>query len=1073
MTQIKVRARPLVVLYLAALFIFASAGAAAFGDAGPILGAKYPSLSPDGETVCFSYLGDLWLVPAEGGSATRLTVNEGQESSSCWSPDGKFIAFTSSREFRDDVFVISAAGGAPRRLTFNSMPDFVRDWSNDGKWIVFDSHREVNSPLREGVIYKVGVDGGLPERLIDCTGSSGALSPDGKALAFVRGIMPWWRKAYHGSSDQDIWLKLLDGSPAKRLTEYDGKDMDPMWSPDGEQIYFLSDRDGITNVWVLPQTGGEARRVSDFKADGAAFGSIARDGSRIACYLDGYVHIVNTATGETKRLDILAPSDLKDNIVEPKTYTSEASEIALSPDGTQMAFVVRGEVFAMKAIGGKAMRLTKSAARESNIAWSPDSKKLLFCSDRDGTMDIFVMQSTDDREPALAKSRRRETTALATSGAEERVPRWSPDGKAIAYLMGRGDLWLMNADGSGKKELVKGPNVGSFDWSPDSRWIAFQKESGFWVSDIFVVSVESGVVNNITRNVSSDDSPVWSGDGKRLFFASDRAGDVETWGEQDIWQVFLAKEDHEDYLLRRMEYREDLPDEDQEGILSRKHPGSIAEVRIDFDGIERRAMRLTALGGYEWNLTVSHDGRSIAFSTYAIGKSEVLLVNEFGQKLRNATQTGAHKIIWGPDDDRLCVLGSGGAIAAARIEDKGTRKEKITTETVPYTAKMEIDHPAEMRQMFLEAWRGLSTYFYDANFHGVDWQAVREKYLPFLDSIQTHDDFLMLLVQMAGELKASHLGAWGGGADKWDIEQETGYLGLDFDPGWQGKGLKVKRVIKDGPCDKPGSEVRTGEMVLKIDGAEVGGNINFSSIMNGKATKKVDLAVAGAPEGKTRTVTVTAETWWGIYTETYKMWVASRKRLVEKLGDGRIGYIHVQGMEMRSLREFLRELMIDDYDKEALIVDVRYNGGGYTHDRLLSILGRHKYFYLEDRAGVMREYQPQLHWDKPAVTLTNENSFSDAEIFPFSFRKLGIGKLIGVPTGGAVIGTGGIELLDGTYFRLPSSGCFTLEGETLENMGIKPDIYVENPPEQDFSETSDAQLEMAVEELLKQLSEKK
>jgi len=1072
MTNTGVRPRPILPLCLAIFCIVVWGGSAAFADEEPILGAKHPSLSPDGKTICFSYLGDLWKVPAEGGAATRLTVHEGHESNSCWSPDGTFIAFTSSREFNADVFVVPADGGAPRQLTFNSTPDVVRDWSEDGKWIVFDSRREVNSPLREGVAYKVSVDGGQPRRLIDCTGSHGALSPDGKTLAFVRGVTAWWRKAYRGSTDNDIWLKLVDGSPGKRLTEFDGKDTDPMWSPDGEQIYFLSDRDGITNVWVMPQTGGEARKVSDFPADGAAFAAIARDGSKIACYLDGYIYTVNPATAETKRIDIFATSDVKENTIEPKTYTSKASEIALSPDGTQIAFVVRGELFAVKRIGGKAMRLTKTAARESAITWSPDSKKLLFCSDRIGTKDIFVMQSIDGDEPALARSRRRKTTPLATSDAEEHSPKWSPDGKKIAYLTDRGHLWIMNANGTGKRELVKGPNIGSIAWSPDSRWLAFQKTSGYWISDVYVVSVKSGSAHDITRHASSDHGPVWSGDGRKIFFTSNRASDIEDWGERDIWQVFLTKEAHEDFLLRRKEYREDLPDEDQEDVLSRKSGEQVGKVRIDFDGIERRATRVTTLGGSEWNLAVSHDGRNLAFSTGAIGKGEVFLVNEFGQKLRKVTQTSVRNIIWGPDDERLFVLGSKGAIISARIEDKGTRKEKTVTKNIPYVAKMEIDHEAERRQMFLEAWRGLNTHFYDADFHGVDWEAIREKYLPFLNSIQTHEDFLMVLVQMAGELKASHLGAWGGGPRKWDIERETGYLGLDFDADWDGAGLKVKRVIKNGPCDKPGSEVKAGEILLKIDRTDVGGDVNFAQVLNGKAWKKVDLKVAKKPGGKTRTVTVKAATWWGIYTDTYKMWVASRRKLVDKFSDGRIGYLHIRGMSMSSYKAFLRELMIDVYDKEALIVDVRFNGGGHIHDRLLSALGRPKYFYLEDRAGAMREYQPKFHWGKPAVALTNECSFSDAEIFPFSFRKLGIGKLIGVPTGGGVIGTGGIRLLDGTWFRLPSSGCFTLEGETLENMGIEPDIYVENPPEQDFSETSDAQLEMAVEELLKQLSEK-
>ncbi|MBN1594201.1 MAG: PD40 domain-containing protein, partial [Candidatus Coatesbacteria bacterium] len=987
MKNLSIRARVAFASCLAALGLAIFAGCIASAAQEPILGAKYPSVSPDGLTICFSYMGDLWTVPVVGGEAKRLTVFEGQDSTSCWSPDGDWIAYTSGRPVSENVFVIASTGGEARQLTFNSSSDVVRSWSNDGNWILFDSNRELNAPQRQGLIYKVSPDGGEPKRVVDVKGHSGSLSPDGNSLVFARGLTRWWQKEYRGSSDDDIWLKLLDGSPAKRLTDFNGKDTDPMWSSDASEVYFLSDREGITDVWAVPKEGGDARKVSSLPADGAAFASISLDGSTIACYLDGHIYSVATATGETKRIDIYARSDVKENDIEPVTYTDNASEMALSPDGEQIAFVVRGEIFAMKRNGGKAMRLTETAARERSINWSPDGRKLLFCSDREGTMDIFVMWSTDKDEPELAKSRRRETVRLTDSDGEELNPEWSPDGKKIAYLKDRGDIWLMNPDGTGSRQLVKGPHIDSFAWSPDSRWMAYQRPFDYWSPDIAITSIDSGKTHNITRHVSSDFHPMWSDDGRRIFFISDRSGGVEEWGQTDVWQVFLTKEGHEDYLRRRMEYREDLPNDEQEDILSKKAPDNPQKVHIEFDGIDRRAIRLTDLGGGEWNFAVSHDGRDFAVSTNAGGKTEMFIFNEFGLKQREVSEISAIYTVWGPQDERLYVLDRGGSIFSAIIEDRGTRKENIVKKGIPYTAKMEIDHPAERRQMFLEAWRGLNTHFYDANMHGVDWVAVRDKYLPYLATIRTHDDFLMLLVQMAGELKASHLGAWGGGSQRRDIRDYTGDLGLIFDPEWTGAGLKVKRVIKDGPCDRPGHEVKAGEILLKVDGTEVGPNVNIAKVLTGKAREDVDLDVAKEPGGKTRKVTIKTAIIWDLYTEVYEMWVASRRALVEKFGEGRIGYLHIRGMDMGSFRKFLRELMMDVNDKEALIIDVRYNGGGYTHDRLLSVLGRSKYLYLEDRDGELREYAPHFHWEKPAVTLTNECSFSDAEIFPFSFRK--------------------------------------------------------------------------------------
>ncbi|MBN1592346.1 MAG: PD40 domain-containing protein [Candidatus Coatesbacteria bacterium] len=1030
----------------------------------PITGASFPALSPDGEKICFSYLGDLWVVSSKGGDASRLTVHEAADIRPRWSPDGKQIAFSSFRNAVADVFVIPSSGGVPRQITFNSSNDLVSNWSADCRWILFDSYRGYDAPISEGSTYKVSIDGGLPLRMMDCTGQLGALSPDGNTLAFKRGRAHWWRKGYRGSVNGDIWVKSMGGPSATRLTDFDGKDTDPMWSPDGEYLYFLSDRDGATNVWRMPSSGGDATQITNLKTDGAADAGMALNGSLIVFCLDWRIYTADPNTGAVAEVPIYAPSDQKVNPIEPRTYTDGADELSLSPDGEQIAFVVRGEIFVMRRTGGEAMRITESPANDREISWSPDGLSLLFCSDRHGTRDIFAVTSSDERYPRLCDSRLRKITLLAGTDAEENAATWSPDGKHIAFFVDRGDLWLMKADGSHKRLLVEGPHNNRIDWSPDSRWISYTRMGFHYITGVWVVSIDGGTPHLITEDASDSYGALWSHSGDRLVYLSSLKARHDHSPQADLMQVFLTKRAHERFLDRRDAYRDDLERGDLLALYGPNKPPRAIE--IEFDNIEKRMVRITDITFETRDFSISPDDLTIAINTVSLGRDEVYLVNEFGKSLRGLAAGQTYKV-WAPEGDRIYGLTRSGVIKVTEIEDMGTREEELFAKDIPFIAKMEIDHIAERKQMLLEGWRILDKFFYDANFHGADWAAVKDKYLSLLSGISNDYDFVRLLNIMTGELSASHLGAW----RRYDGQRrDVGSLGLEFDQSYEGKGLKVSRVIEGGPCSLPGTRIDVGEIVLSIDGTPVNLSVNYHVLLSGRIGKKVDIEVAKTSDAKPRIVTVKPDSYEVDWRRSYEMWAESRKKLADEYSDGRIGYIHIRQMGLGSFLEFIRQLVIEARDKDALVIDVRYNGGGYTHDAVLEAIGRPAYMLFKDRLGDMSAFQPKFAWGKPMTVLINECSGSNAEIFPHSFRQLGLGKLVGKTTGGGVIGTTGIRLLDGTYFRLPIRGCYTLEGKTLENMGIQPDIYVENPPEQDFSTEADDQLKAAVDDLLKQLS---
>jgi tricorn protease len=1026
-------------------------------DLEPARFLRYPAFSPDSKQIAFSYMGDIWVAPAEGGNAIRLTVHPAHDIRPRFSPDGKWIAFNSNREGNYDIFLMPAKGGRPKRLTYHSADDILGDWSPDGRWIVFSSNRD----HRFAQIYLLEVETGYVRRLTsdETNLHSPTFSPDGRYIVFCRGGTSWWRKGYRGSANSEIWRlpitiegdRIATGKP-ERLTYYEGNDWFPMVSPDGT-LYFVSDRTGVFNIWRMPLIGtrGEGRGTGESKAeqvtnhgDRVLYPNLSRDGKFIVYEHDFSLWVVPTKGGEPKRLTIFAPSDEPQNRLQRLALTSQATEFALSPDGKQIAFVVRGEIFVVNVEkGGEAKRITDHPYRDFDIDWSPDGKKLAFVSERDGNREVYIVDI-----------RTRELKRLTnTPDAAESNPKWSPTGNYVAFIrgpFGRQLCWVDVNTGE-EKVVVEGPFIGEFAWSPDGRWICLNRsDPANNVTDLYIVPWNGGEPVNVTRMPYWNGSIVWTKDGKNIVFRSNRTDD-----NVDIYVLPLERP--KEKLDEEEGESEKKPQERKEG--EKKLP----EVKIDFTDIHKRIRRLTATVFNEGSFAVSPDSKTVVFVATPVDQPEIWSVPlEGGSLTRLASGVSASQLQFSPDGNRIYFLSTGGTI-------RYLTRPAGSLGSVNFTARLTVDRVVELQHMFDEGWRLLKEQFYDEKMHGVDWDAMREKYRPLIEHVAAKEDFYALVSMMLGELNASHLGISGPTVSG----PETAYLGVWFDPEHRGPGVKISAVLKNSPADRDESRLNVGEFILAIDGVEVSNNEQIWDALADKAGRVVELLVNDKPtkEGA-RTVKIKPINRGQWSNLLYEDWVEKRKRMVDEWSNGRIGYIHIQAMSQSELRKFEREFYAEVVGKkEALIIDVRFNGGGRIHDELLSILKRRLYA-LEQYRGTPPFTQPFQVWQKPTVVLINEFSASDAEIFPKAFRDLGLGKLVGVPTYGGVIGTYNVTLIDGTtFFRVPVTGWRTLDGVNLENYGVKPDILVEHSPEDNFNE-NDLQLKMAVELLLKELGKK-
>jgi tricorn protease len=1056
---------------------------------------RSPAISPDGQTVAFSFQGDIWSVPVSGGNATRLTIHEAYEFNPHFSPDGKMIAFQGDRYGNDDVFVMETVGSMPMRLTYRSSGDNLAGWTSDNS-LLFTSRRDFAQAEWSQEIQKVSATGGTPERYMDALGYTPSMSPDGRFVAYVDGYNKPERKNYRGTANRDIFLYDTQTKKYTQLTTFQGNDMHPDWS-DSRTLFFISEADESYNLYKINLTeagaiNGTTEQLTTFKDDGVRHFDVSKDGKTIVLEQGTGVFKLDVDSKKITPLDVNVTYDYRFDPIERKTYNNRLEEYAVSPNTKLVTFAVRGEIFLMEndKESKRTVRLTTSAFREQEATFLNDSI-VLFISDREGQKDIFMVNSADANKNGLFETLKYKTTRLTETPVHEDNLTVSPDGKKISFTRSN-KLIIADIDGktgklSNEKIILEGWNSASgLVWSPDSKWLAYSQEDLYFNEEVYIAAADgSKKPANISYHPRIDGQPFWSKDGSKLGFISQRNN-----GDADVWFVWLNKKDWQKTKSdweEKVSYddkpkEEEKKDDDKKDKKDEKKK-EVKPIEIDFDRIHERLVQVTMMNGNESDLVISDDGETFYFVTnrggrasYTGDEQDLYSVKWNGEDKKSITQGGTtpYRVSMSPNGKELFYVARGGSLFKVPV---ATSK----TESLPFSARMEIDYKKEQVGIFNEVWSLINERFYDPKFHGENWQELGKKYRKWGERASSERDFEDMMNLMLGELNASHMGYRAG--DRAETQRDrTGLLGTEIV--MTKEGAKVMRVIPNSPADKEFSKLMVGDLITSVDGQEVKMTENFYNLFADKSDIRTVLGVKNA-KGETREVVIRPVS--SLSDELYEEWVRERQKLTEKYSNGKLGYIHIQGMNWESFERFERELAASGEGKEGLVIDVRFNGGGWTTDYLMAILTAKQHAYTVPRGATedlknqkdFASYYPYGErlpfpvWTKPSIAICNANSYSNAEIFSHAYKTLGLGTLVGQPTFGAVISTGGASLVDGSYVRLPFRGWYVKgSGMNMENNGAQPDIIVENSPNAKAN-NQDEQLQKSVEILLKQIAEKK
>lgn len=1054
------------------------ATASAMAQSDP-LWMRFPAISPDGKTVAFSYKGDIWTVPANGGQARQITTNPAYDAYPVWSPDSRQIAFASSREGSLDVYVVGKDGGAPRRVTTDSGDEYPMAWRNDSTIMLKASIMPKATSIMFAdfsQVYEVSDNGGRMRLFSDIPMEDISVGKDGAMLYHdKKGYEDPFRKHHQSPICRDIWL--YKGGNYTKLTNFAGEDRTPVWGGDNNTYYYLSEEDGTFNVYKRHLGETAKTQLTHYQGNPVRYLTRAADGTLCYAY-DGAIYTLKEGS-QPVRLNLTTVADDGTDKLQRQVLRSGATEFTVSPSGKEIAFVVHGDVYVTSIDYATTKRITDTPEQERNVNFSPDGRSLVYASERGGLWQIYQTSIVNKDEKLFTYATQLKEEQLVKSSLVDMQPAYSPDGKSVAYIEDRGALKAVDVKTKAVRQLMDGKFQYSysdgdlwFQWSPDSKWLLsnYIGHGGWNNSDIALVPADgSQKITNLTNSGYNDNNGRWVLGGKAMLFMSDRAGyrSHGSWGaEDDAYIMFFDLDAYERFRMGKEERAlyDEAHKKEKADTTKKKKPliklGKKAKddkkkdeaktLKFDLANCRDRVVRLTVNSSHMADAILSPGGDTLYYQArfeggYDLWKHDLV---------ENKTEIVMKNVGYGLEADKgfkhLYVYNNGiKQIDLAKNSQKG----------IDFEANFNYRPYEERAYIFNHVWQQVKDKFYDPKLHGVDWEGYKKTYAKFLPYINNNYDFRDMLSEMLGELNGSHTGAryYPSGA-----QLKTAALGLFFDNNYEGDGLKVEEVIDRGPFAVRNTGVKKGCIIEAIDGQKILKDSDYTSLLDGKAGKMTRVSVFDPSRKKHFDVVVRAISRSAQSDLLYRRWVDRNRKMVDSLSNGTIGYVHVKAMDSESFRTVFSELLSDSMRmKKAVIVDERHNGGGWLHDDLCTLLSGKQYAKFIAH-GKYIGYDPWNKWVKPSCVMICEDDYSNGHGFPAVYKTLGIGKLVGAPVAGTMTAVWWERMMNGMVFGIPQVGNQAMDGTFFENKELKPDIEVYNTPA-DYETGNDEQLKAAVE----------